>query len=766
MEGGTRLIRAFKDIADEEEIVTAEPVFRKPRYLGSILILVLLGIAMLVGVIHCSIKIRQEVRSSAFNTLRVASMESSKAVAQTLQSRVDYLNSVWLMMSEGGPETYSDVIISHHNRRDIYRFERLGYADRTGMGVNSTGEVKSLARGTVFQESIAGHIAVGYRTLKDENGEPYDVVVLSIPVYEDGDTEPSGVLYQIFSMEAFASLLDTETFDGLAETAFIIPSGAVVSATSGSMHRPGENIIECLSADGENGEFVEKLESALADTRSGGGVYDMDGEQWYAFYQPMVIADSNASLRGGLLIDVPERYIQHWTNSIYTNVLIIIALVGLFLFLLFGGLIGLQRKSAQELEELAYQDPVTGEPNYEAFKHEFSKQRHWGGVLIAFDFVNYKLVNRHQGSRSGTGLLTETARLLTSLGSNVISARVMDDNYILFYPGMDIKDAAAKCQELYEQLMALMEELHVHESSPVFGYCPVDGALSLERYRSRAIFAKNIAKQDRVISRAYDEQVTKDYTESLRLLSSFEEAVQEGRFEVWYQPKRQFDSSKLCGAEALVRWRREDGELLPPGRFLSLLEPERMSVLDEYVFAAVCDKQKQWQERGFECVPISVNISRSSLLDTTLPARYSRIVEESGIAKNLVQLEITEEAVEENVLDAVKALKSEGFVMLMDDFGRGSSNLAGVRRDLFDGIKFDKSLIDLIGTGEEAVLGSTLHMIQSVGMRITAEGVERPEQAQYLEEMSCDELQGFLYHRPMNAGSFELLLKLEEYKDE
>ena len=156
---------------------------------------------------------------------------------------------------------------------------------------------------------------------------------------------------------------------------------------------------------------------------------------------------------------------------------------------------------------------------------------------------------------------------------------------------------------------------------------------------------------------------------------------------------------------------------------------------------------------------MSVNLSRGSLLAPDIVQQYRRILERVGIEQSLVYLEITEESVQMDVVKVIKAFRQEGFYILMDDFGQGNSNLANLRIDLFHGVKFDKTLIDLIDSeAEETVLRSTIKMVQNMGMRITAEGVEGQEQADFMENLGCDEIQGFFYYRPMEAEAFARLL--------
>ena len=462
-----------------------------------------------------------------------------------------------------------------------------------------------------------------------------------------------------------------------------------------------------------------------------------------------------------MLSTLPENSVEERTDNLFNSVLLLLALVLSYVTALIFFLLRMQRRQKQELERLAYRDVLTGEANYEAFKREFKRLQGKGGVLIVCDIVEFKLINRYFGARKGDEILRDLGKMFAQKdGSGRIAARVSDDQFIFFYPGMAVEEAEETCVKLREQILEKLHKIYVNQSNPVFGYCAVDNSVTIERLRGRVMFAKTLAKQERALCHAYDEQAAIELTETVLLLDEFDRTLVNSGIEVWYQPK--YDVRRKCvgGAEALVRWRGKDGRIISPKRFIPLLEERgKIAQLDEYVFEKVCLQQKKWLEEGLSVVPVSVNISRGSLLAPDIVQRYRRILERAGIEQSLVYLEITEESVQMDVVKIIKAFRQEGFYILMDDFGQGNSNLANLRTDLFHGVKFDKTLIDLIDSeAEETVLRSTMKMVQNMGMRITAEGVERQEQADFMENLGCDEIQGFFYYRPMEAEAFARLL--------
>ena len=183
--------------------------------------------------------------------------------------------------------------------------------------------------------------------------------------------------------------------------------------------------------------------------------------------------------------------------------------------------------------------------------------------------------------------------------------------------------------------------------------------------------------------------------------------------------------------------------------------------LDEYVFRAVCKQQKEWEAAGHTLFPVSINISRASLYYENIVQRYMEITKEYDIDIKYVPLEVTESATIDNaqVLEIMKLFHDAGFPLYLDDFGAGYSSLATLNLMIFDTLKLDKSLVDFIGNDNgEKLLSYTIQLAKSLGMKITAEGVELEEQVAFLQNLNCDEIQGYFFSKPLPLADFEKLL--------
>ena len=250
-----------------------------------------------------------------------------------------------------------------------------------------------------------------------------------------------------------------------------------------------------------------------------------------------------------------------------------------------------------------------------------------------------------------------------------------------------------------------------------------------------------------------DRMAWEEYVEKV-----FRISLQAGEFVTWYQPKYSIRTGRIEGAEALVRWKRPDGSMIPPGRFIPVLETYGgISELDEEIFRQVCAFQKKLREAGMPSLPISVNLSRASMFRQDLADVYSRIADGCGVERELLPIEITESAAirSSSIRELAASLVNRGFPLHMDDFGSGYSSLASLQTIPFDSIKLDKTLIDLIGgESNDNLLKHTIAFARESGKTVVAEGVEHYEQYLFLKVVGCDLVQGYYFSKPVEEEIF------------
>ena len=429
-----------------------------------------------------------------------------------------------------------------------------------------------------------------------------------------------------------------------------------------------------------------------------------------------------------------------------------------------GKIIKMREDAAQFF--ISEYDSLTGLYTKDAFCHHIDMTIN-GNPGKSFDLVVSNIDNLHSieqfyGIETGKKVVVRMAESIKNCGiSALFYGRIRDDMFAGF--GFHAKGFS---DEYFQEQVTKMTEASPNENLQVkFGvYRNVDKNAPASVLLNRAVSAMETIRRQYGVSVAYyDAKVVEKQERDDAMESAFESAIEKEDFEVWYQPKYSAKTKKIIGAEALIRWRGKDGKLIPPGEFIPLFEKDGLiPVLDEYVFKKVCCYQKKRQSDGDEIIPISVNLSRASILRKDFVKNYIGIAGRVGIEPSVVPIEITESMAVKSISVKTFAedLIREGFSLHMDDFGSGYSSLASLQILRFDVIKLDKSLIDFIGTpGGESLIRHTVAFAKESGMSIVAEGVETEQQLKFLQSIGCDSIQGFYFSPPVSQGEFEQLLK-------
>ena len=248
------------------------------------------------------------------------------------------------------------------------------------------------------------------------------------------------------------------------------------------------------------------------------------------------------------------------------------------------------------------------------------------------------------------------------------------------------------------------------------------------------------------------------------VVENFHTALGNEEFFVFYQPKVDSKKRLLVGAEGLVRW-KHDGDMVPPGAFIPTLEQNgEILFLDYYVLQRTCNDIRLWMEAGLEPVTISVNFSRKDLMDAELADNINNIIEESGIDKNLIEIEVTETVDDEEhgiLADFINRLYMLGVKTAIDDFGSGYSSLSTLREFQVHTLKIDRSFIntDDFSWKDEIILTDIIRMAKRLGIEVLTEGVEREDQLSFVNNAGCDVIQGFLYAE--NPGDLDFRKRLD-----
>jgi diguanylate cyclase len=430
-----------------------------------------------------------------------------------------------------------------------------------------------------------------------------------------------------------------------------------------------------------------------------------------------------------------------------------------------------QRKLVDE----ARNDSLTGLPNrlriHEAIEERLAASSCQGEpfAVLFIDLDRFKGVNDGLGHDAGDALLAQAARRIVGcVPAGAMVARLGGDEFIVLTDGVEPRDApGALAHCIIEALSAPFHvaggEVHVGATVGI-AHAPADGTTRevLIRNADTAMYRAKALGRGRWI--AYDEAMGRTAVEQLSLEKDLRNALERGEVGVHFQPRVQVAGNRIVGAEALARWYHPIRGYVPPAQFIGLAEEIGLiDPLGESILRQACALQASRRFSARPVVPVSVNVSVLQLRSRGFAQRIAKIVASYGLSPEDIELEITESAFVENLEESCAALgglREAGFRIALDDFGTGYSSLSYLRNLPIDVMKVDQSFVmDIVtSAGSRAIAIAIIGMAKTLGIRVIAEGVETNEQAALLREWGCDELQGYLFSRPLATAAFERFL--------
>jgi len=391
-------------------------------------------------------------------------------------------------------------------------------------------------------------------------------------------------------------------------------------------------------------------------------------------------------------------------------------------------------------------------------------------ALLHLDLDRFKLINESLGHHIADQIVGELAQRLTrSVPQADTIARIAVDEFAVLIVG----SGPGELEQLARRLLATLRqgvEIGEHELvvSASLGIALLSAADDAAALFGQASMAMRHAKQlggNNV--QFYRDSLQATSRERLLLEAQLDKALERGQLEVFYQPKLNLGSDRLQGAEALVRWRHPEFGLVSPASFIGLAEETGQIVaIGEFVLREACRQARAWQQDGVAELCVAVNISMHQLRQDDFVELVAGVLEETGLAPRLLELELTESQLSDNVEELAglfRRLRALGLSLAIDDFGTGYSSLAYLKHLPVDVVKIDQTFIrELDGSGsggDAAIARAIIAMAHSLGLRVVAEGVEKPSQLAFLRAHACDEIQGYLISRPVEAPALAELLR-------
>ncbi len=428
------------------------------------------------------------------------------------------------------------------------------------------------------------------------------------------------------------------------------------------------------------------------------------------------------------------------------------------------------KRAAEAIEKLAHEDPLTGLANRHTLEarldqsladmRRYNKQL----ALIFIDMDNFKIINDSVGHAIGDDFLVETAkRLLQCVRGNDIVARLGGDEFVVVIADLDHGQAAAT---MANDILVKLSRPHKLGTNDLSSSASLGISIFPHDGEDRGTLMKNAdiamysAKADgRNRYRFYDVALTEAVEERLLLERMLRASLEREEFFLHFQPQVNTTNRHLIGFEALLRWRNPNGELVPPMRFIPLAEETGLiKPIGAWVLENACKTLQKWRKNGMqEDVGIAVNLSAVQLKDDTIVEQVKVVLHETGLPAHLLELEVTESVAMSNpelTVAILRSLKCLGVQLSIDDFGTGYSSLEYLKLLPIDTLKLDRTFVKDIENDPDnaAICTATIGLAHNLGLKVVAEGVENEVQADFLNSLHCDYMQGFYFSRPLPEG--------------
>jgi diguanylate cyclase (GGDEF)-like protein len=425
-----------------------------------------------------------------------------------------------------------------------------------------------------------------------------------------------------------------------------------------------------------------------------------------------------------------------------------------------------RRRTEEQVQFLAYYDALTGLPNRTLLQDRLTKalasaRRQKGKVALLFlDLDGFKDINDSLGHSVGDLLLKEVAERLKKWAREQDTvARVGGDEFLIVLTSVkDIPDAAVAAERLMDTMSA---EFVVQGHSlgiscslgiSIFPEHGADGEALIKNADAAMYRAKDYGRNN---FQFFTEDMNGQAVERLTLRNSLRLALEKRELFLVYQPQMDIATGMITGLEALLRWQHPELGLVPPDKFIRIAENSGLIVpISEWVLRTACSQARKWQDEGLPAVPVAVNVSAVQFRQADFCERIGRVLSETGLASQYLELELTENLLLSNAdvtFSVLQDLRAMGLKLAIDDFGTGYSSFNYLRQFGVSKLKIDRLFIRdvAVNPDDAAITTAIISLAKSLSLKVIAEGVEDEAQMSFLRAHQCDEIQGYYFSKPL-----------------
>lgn len=434
-----------------------------------------------------------------------------------------------------------------------------------------------------------------------------------------------------------------------------------------------------------------------------------------------------------------------------------------------------RRRQREALWRASYVDKITGQDNFEKMMIDarplFDGKNQGKYCIVSLDIVKFKNINDTFGYNVGNKVLEVMADIIVKeCQEGEYSARSGADQFALILKGKVTNEHVQRVERLTERIEKGVNKLDYDiKAHCVAGLYLLQDDLDPYYAFDKANLARKAARDSHgrnVV--VYDAHMHKRALKEREIESVMYQALADEEFQVYLQPRVKIATGEIVAAEALVRWRRKNGEMIYPDTFIPLFEANGfIHEMDFYIYEKVCEALQKRLEQKQVTVPVSVNVSRAHFESGDFIESFNDLLSRFEVPKEYIELELTESLLVEDpsrMIMTAERLKANNYILAIDDFGSGYSSLNILKQLHFDVLKIDKEFLRMDGIKEEdkIILESVVQMAKKLNMQVLVEGVETKEHQEILTEMGCDFAQGYYFSRPVPMRDFYAMLERQQ----
>lgn len=730
---------------------------QRPRWwlFGIIVILILaISVVTVVNVGHLEKTI--DKRTNAY--MKDVSLEVAKNIDYRLAKVTE--NLTMLEDSLARMDTLAERHEFLERKAPMLGFTYLVEMDARGNVCHADGLETNLSHLSAFQQSMKGEPSVAF--LEGQT------VLYTIPMWQDGAV--TGVLAGARDRKNMQAFIDSGSFGGQGVSCIIDQEGQVlISPTDLRFFLALDDVFQ----DNRDAALVRDIEQMKRNMRSGVdgdlAFTTVDGQQVLMSYNVLSAYDWI------LLTLIPADIISREINQNLLATLLITGATLLTFSVIILLMLYFYKSYRRHLDKTVFEDPITGKMNNLRFlqvcEEAIREAPPSTYCMVSLNIKDFKLINENYGRDEGDNALRYIYRTLEKqLRDGEIIARGEADNFYLC-----LKESRPEAAQ--ERLDAMIQAVNAYNSGtqPLYRfrilqgiYLVDDPSLEIRAIQDRANIARsNVTPENDQGFVFYNDALILRLKQERELFDLLDSSLENGDFRVYLQPKILLDSGKIGGAEALIRWRHPQRGLISPAEFVPLFERNgAICRLNRFVFEEVCAFQEKRQRQGLTLFPISVNLSRQNFRDHDFLHEFDEVRKRHHLSRNVMELELTESIVFDGgeiqyVKSVITQMHKMGFLCSLDDFGFGYSSLGLLSELDVDTVKLDRIFFNG-DARSEAVVESMVNLCRNLHIRTVAEGIESPDQLEFLRRIRCDMVQGYVYAKPMPEPEFSQWVKERE----